>query len=125
MRQEGQDERALSPKGTPGRDSFDELARGIATGTVSRGKALRLLGAALLGATLASIPGLARAVPRGPNCASGVQCLTSETCCVGRTSFDCCGGVRPPVCCLVKGGKTAACVATPEACKNLHGRVVT
>jgi hypothetical protein len=29
--------------------SFDELARGLASGSVTRGKALRLLGAALVG----------------------------------------------------------------------------
>jgi hypothetical protein len=43
--------------------SFDELARGLASGSVSRRKALRLMGAALLGSTLASIPGVALAVP--------------------------------------------------------------
>jgi hypothetical protein len=43
--------------------SLDNLARGLATGTVSRGKALRLLGAALLGGALASVPGFAWAQP--------------------------------------------------------------
>jgi len=37
--------------------SFDELARGLANGSISRGKALRLMGAALLGGALAAIPG--------------------------------------------------------------------
>ncbi len=37
--------------------SFDELAKGLAAGTVSRGKALRLMGAALVGGVLASLPG--------------------------------------------------------------------
>jgi hypothetical protein len=37
--------------------SFDELAKGLASGTVSRGKALRLVGGALLGTALASVPG--------------------------------------------------------------------
>jgi hypothetical protein len=35
--------------------SFDELARGLASGSITRGKALRLMGAALLGGTLASV----------------------------------------------------------------------
>jgi hypothetical protein len=35
--------------------SFDELARGLASGSVSRGKALKLMGAALVGSTLASL----------------------------------------------------------------------
>ena len=45
--------------------SLDELAKGLATGTLSRGKALRLMGAALVGGTLASIPGIAWAKPKG------------------------------------------------------------
>lgn len=36
--------------------SLDTLARGLANGSVSRRKALRLMGAALLGGILASIP---------------------------------------------------------------------
>ncbi len=47
--------------------SFDELARGLASGSVSRGKALRLLGAALVGSALASIPGVALAAGEGGN----------------------------------------------------------
>jgi hypothetical protein len=41
--------------------SLDELAKGLAGGTVSRGKALRMLGAALFGGAVASIPGAALA----------------------------------------------------------------
>jgi hypothetical protein len=47
----------MSPE--PRDHSFDELTRGLASGTLSRGKALRLMGAALVGGTLASIPGIA------------------------------------------------------------------
>jgi hypothetical protein len=39
--------------------SFDELAKDVASGTLSRRKALRMLGAALVGSALASIPGVA------------------------------------------------------------------
>ena len=45
--------------------SFDELASGLARGTLSRGKALRLLGAALVGGAFASIPGVAWAAKGG------------------------------------------------------------
>src|SRR5215217_6472204 len=45
--------------------SFDELTRGLASGNISRGKALRLMGAALLGGTLASFPGVAWAAKGG------------------------------------------------------------
>ena len=34
--------------------TFDELARGLASGRISRGKAIRLMGAALVGGTLTS-----------------------------------------------------------------------
>jgi hypothetical protein len=44
---------------TMGKHSFDELAKGLATGEVSRRKALRLMGAALVGGALASLPGTA------------------------------------------------------------------
>jgi hypothetical protein len=46
--------------------SFDEVAREFAGG-VSRGKALRLLGGALVGAALASVPGAAWAADEGGN----------------------------------------------------------
>jgi hypothetical protein len=39
--------------------SLDELAKGLASGTLSRGKAIRWMGGALLGAALASFPGVA------------------------------------------------------------------
>jgi hypothetical protein len=45
--------------------SFDDLAKGVASGTASRRKALRLLGAALVGGALASIPGVAWAAKGG------------------------------------------------------------
>jgi hypothetical protein len=60
--------------------SFDELTRGLASGKLSRGKALRLMGAALVGGALASIPGIAEAAPAlksgGRKCRSGLQCET-------------------------------------------------
>ncbi len=37
---------------TPGEHSFDELARGLADGTISRSRALKLIGAAILGSVL-------------------------------------------------------------------------
>jgi hypothetical protein len=58
--------------------SLDELARGLATGTLSRGKALRWMGGALLGAALASFPGVAWA----NDCRRlGRQCRRDSQCC--------------------------------------------
>jgi hypothetical protein len=59
--------------------SFDELAKAMASGTVSRGKALRLMGSALLGAALASVPGVAWADdcrPYGRRCTGDRQCCS-------------------------------------------------
>jgi hypothetical protein len=48
---------------------FDELARGLADGSVTRGKAIRLMGGALVGAALASQslgwPGPTTDAPKG------------------------------------------------------------
>jgi hypothetical protein len=62
--------------------SFDELARGLASGSISRGKALKLMGAALVGGALSSlgIGGVAAAAPRckptGRKCKNDTQCCS-------------------------------------------------
>jgi len=80
---------------------FDELARGLADGSVTRGKALKLMGSAFLGAALASVPGVAwAACPTGQtrcgercvdlqtnerHCGScRNRCGSAQTCCQGR-----------------------------------------
>jgi hypothetical protein len=61
--------------------SFDELARGLASGSITRGKALRLAGGALLGAALASLPGAALA---DDDCRGfGRRCRRDRQCCSG------------------------------------------
>jgi hypothetical protein len=89
-------------RGMTGR-SFDELARELASGTLSRGKALRLMGAALVGGALASLPGAAWANDRcsqgqtrcGDRCVNlqknenhcgscSNRCGSNQTCCNGR-----------------------------------------
>jgi hypothetical protein len=58
--------------------SLDELAKGLANGTLSRGKALRWMGGALLGAALASVPGVAWA----DDCRRlGRECRRDSQCC--------------------------------------------
>jgi hypothetical protein len=59
--------------------AFDELTRGLASGTLSRGKALRVMGAALVGGALASLPGVALA---DDDCRSfGHRCRRDSQCC--------------------------------------------
>jgi len=95
---------------------LDELAKGLAGGTVSRRKALRLLGAALVGGALASIPGAAWSKqqlvkgkkPKG-ECVEGTT-LCGGVCCV--TEF-CCGGENG-VCC---GAPNTTCVNGECVCQ--------
>jgi hypothetical protein len=123
-----------------GEHSFDELARGLVTGSVSRRKALRLMGAALLGGALASIPGVALAAPcpsgqtlcpeRGvrPFCCEGVCCkggggpgfccpAQSPQCCKARGQTACCD--TGTICCLTPDGLT--CTDTVTTCEQLLG----
>jgi hypothetical protein len=73
--------------------SLDELAKELATGTLSRGKALRLMGAALVGGALASIPGTAWAArcPSPRIRCRGQCCPTGVTTCVGTGRNKTCG----------------------------------
>jgi len=66
-------------------NSFDQLAKGLASGTVSRRKALRLMGAALVGGALASIPAIAWTKPKpAGTCKKDKECPSPEDlCCNG------------------------------------------
>src|SRR5215218_10528577 len=60
---------------------FDALARGLADGSITRGKALRLMGAALAGGALASL-GIGEAAGDPPGCKrDGKKCKNDEQCC--------------------------------------------
>ena len=72
--------------------SFDELAKGLASGKVSRSKALKLMGGALLGAALASVPGVAWANDcrrLGRECRRDSQCCSRN--CMRRGDDKVCG----------------------------------
>jgi hypothetical protein len=72
--------------------SLDELAKGLATGTLSRGKAIRWMGGALLGAALASLPGVAWANDcrrLGRACRRDSQCCSRN--CIRRGDDKVCG----------------------------------
>jgi hypothetical protein len=67
---------------------FDDLARGLADGTITRGKALRLMGAAVVGGTLGSLGiGEAAAAPGGCK-SNGKHCKRDTQCC----SLNCASG---------------------------------
>jgi hypothetical protein len=98
--------------------TFDELAREMASGSISRGKSLKLMGAALLGGTLASL-GMGEAsahvcqpdgnaCKKDAQCCSGTceggQCAAAAACiptnCHCTTSTECCSGhCSNGVCC--------------------------
>jgi hypothetical protein len=88
--------------------SFDELASGLASGTLSRGKALRLLGAALLGGALAFTPKVAEAALH--KCDSAGECPKGGSCCAG-------------TCCGVPGEPGPSCFPAASSCGK--GRVAT
>jgi hypothetical protein len=72
--------------------SLDALAKGLATGTLSRGRAIRWMGGALLGAALASVPGVAWANDcrrLGRECRRDSQCCSGN--CVRRGDDKVCG----------------------------------
>jgi hypothetical protein len=60
--------------------SLDDVARGLADGTLSRGRALRLMGAALMGGALTSIPAIAWAKPKPGKCKKDKQCPDGQVC---------------------------------------------
>ena len=106
-------------RGMTGQDSFDELAKGLANGTITRVQALKFVGTAILGAILIPLPRLAFAqedgCPPASNPCGDICCGAAEKCCpegncCGPTE-ECCAGA----CC--EAGKVCVdgqCVCSPE-----------
>jgi hypothetical protein len=75
--------------------SFDALATGLASGSISRGRALKLMGAALIGGTLASL-GIGEAAadeeckPVDKKCRKNAQCCSGNCSKSGTSSFGIC-----------------------------------
>jgi hypothetical protein len=91
--------------------SFDALARGLANGSLSRRKALRLLGATLVGSALASIPGVSLAKPPPGTCKDvGFKCAANTECC----SKNC---IKNPQ----GNGKICGCPTGQTLCNNNNG----
>lgn len=66
--------------------SFDGLAKGLASGAITRRQALRGIGFALFGGVLASIPGLAWAKPKPGKCTKNDHCPPGQNCVNGTCS---------------------------------------
>jgi Stigma-specific protein, Stig1 len=118
--------------------SFDELAKGLAGGTISRSRALRLMGTVVLGGVLASIPGVAWAQQRGRGGGGGSaqgRCPEGTVNCRGkcvilaedRNNCGGCGVVCPEgrlcvggTCCPTErvcgSGTSATCCAAGQRC---------
>jgi hypothetical protein len=104
--------------GNPIREhSFDELARGLANGTLSRGRALRLMGAAIAGAFLTSIPGRVLAQEEEVVRCRGQICRPGEVC-VRRRGFkpECGCPTHAPVVCDPEDSVQACCPETLPTC---------
>src|SRR5829696_2052797 len=84
-------------------ERFDELAKGLADGTMPRRRALRLFGTALVGAAMASIPGTRWAWSQQNPCPGG--CPPGRYCCPNRLT----GGGTPT------GGK---CIPIQQTCAS-------
>lgn len=125
----------MAPTQEEGEHTLDNLSRMLADESVSRARAMRLLGAALVGGLLASIPGGAKAAPVdctepglpqqcGGTCCNAVQvccgkggnaycCPEGSTCCQKGQDRRCC----PPgtICCQF--GRGAPTCQLPDFCE--------
>jgi hypothetical protein len=106
---------------------FDELASGLASGSISRRRALRLMGAALVGGTLGSF-GIGEAAaddlckPEGKKCRKDAQCCsgncsTNGTCAACPAGTTLCGGQCVSSCSEgVLDPNTCQCVCPAVSC---------
>jgi hypothetical protein len=95
--------------------SFDELTRGLASGSISRGRALRLMGAALVGGALGSLGGVAAAdeecKPLTKKCTKNAQCCSGNCSKIGTSRFGTCAAG-----CTSNGG---TCSTSTDCCSGL------
>ena len=92
--------------------SFDELARGLASGELSRRKALRLMGAALVGGTLASL-GIGEAAA-DPCKRAGKACKKNSQCCSGNCANGTCAACPADRVLLSNGTCAVFCTARAQ-----------
>jgi hypothetical protein len=104
-------------------NSFDELTRGLASGTLSRGRALRLMGAAVVGGTLAAL-GIGEAAADPPGCKrNGKKCKKDEQCCSRRCANGTCANAPNAEPCpsgrvLLSNGTCAIPCDNPDDCPD-------
>ena len=116
--------------------SFDELSRAMANGSISRGRALRLMGAAIAAAFLTSVPRVASAQARRrcgtETCEPAEVCLRpgkgqkprcecpadAPVVCDPQTSVQACCPEHLPTCCPQSTPNTSirGCCAADEVC---------
>jgi hypothetical protein len=90
--------------------SVDELARGLATGTMSRRQVLKVLGGTLAGGLLAVL-GVGGGVAAADECKrNGKRCKKNSQCCSGNCANGTCAAA-----CVANGG---ACTAGTQCCSG-------
>jgi hypothetical protein len=101
----------------PGASSFDELAVGLSNGSLSRGKALKLMGAALLGGTLASL-GIGEAGAANLCRRNGKACKSNSQCCSGNcdSSSNTCAPACPDGRVALSNGTCADACTSSDPC---------
>jgi hypothetical protein len=108
--------------------SFDELTRGMASGSISRGKALRLMGAALVGGTLASL-GIGEAAADPPGCKrNGKNCTKDKVCCSGNCVNSTCSACPSDRVLLCNGTCARRCTSFADCgagCEGCGGEIST
>jgi hypothetical protein len=111
--------------------SFDELTRGLASGSISRGKAIRLMGAALVGGTLTSFGfgGVAladdRCKPTGKKCKKNAQCCSGN--CVNGACSACPDGkvLLSNGTCAIICSALGECPCGDDACTGRFGNNIS
>ena len=94
--------------------SFDELTKGLASGTLSRRRALKLMGGALLGGLLVSMPGRVSAQPEPPVVTCTIPPNPENPCFI-----DTCSGQRGCFCVrTTEGGTVCAHVDRGHLCPD-------
>jgi hypothetical protein len=95
-------------------DGFDEVAKGLAAGTISRRRALKLTGSALLGGgLLAMFPGVASAQVNAQQQCQGEPAINNRRCPTNR-----CGGNPDCNCATTVGGEKTCVNLREERCPN-------